>query len=195
MRKAVSGWIGLLVLVASTAHAAAGEEPQAVSGNQVWQGLKGRMALGTAAQLRSEIAAFDADPQKINSLSLMGDYYFTRPWLGSAGGLRATSGLLLGSRTSLWSSPSAIDRRNTGPGSGLYDNENQGADTLPYLGVGYTGLSSKGEWGISADLGLMATTRSGVRLGRVFNGSQSLDDSMRDLRFLPLLQVGVSYSF
>jgi len=29
----------------------------------------------------------------------------------------------------------------------------------------------------------------------VFNGSQSLDDTMRDLRFSPLLQLGVSYSF
>ena len=32
-------------------------------------------------------------------------------------------------------------------------------------------------------------------LGRVFNGNQSLDDVLREMRLSPLVQVGVSYSF
>jgi hypothetical protein len=118
----------------------------------------------------------------------MGDYYLSKPWLGTAGGLRATSGVLLGPRSSLWSSPAAIDRR-------VVDGNADGSSTLPYVGVGYTGLSDKGGWGLSADLGLMASPRSSVRLGKVFNGAQSLDDTLRELRFAPLVQLGVSYAF
>ena len=66
----------------------------------------------------------------------------------------------------------------------------------PYLGIGYTGLSSKGGWGFSADVGVVALSpRSTVKLGRVLGGTQSLDDVLRDMRLSPLLQLGVSYSF
>jgi hypothetical protein len=37
--------------------------------------------------------------------------------------------------------------------------------------------------------------RSAVRLGKVFNGTLTLDDTLREMRFSPLLQLGVSYSF
>ena len=103
--------------------------------------------------------------------------------------------LLLGQRPALWSSPSTVglinvDRRNF-PGEATGD-----ASATPYLGIGYTGSSLKGGWGISADLGLMAITQSsGVRLGKIFNGNQNLDDSVRELRLSPVLQVGVSYAF
>ena len=193
MRKTVSWWVGVVAFAAATAHAASGDGLQSQLDSQGWAGLKGRLTLGTSSPaLRTEFGANDADAQKVNSMSLMGDYYLTRPWLGTAGGLRATSGVLLGSRISLWSSPTSIDRRMAPT---AVATEGSSDSTLPYLGVGYTGLSSKGGWGLSADLGLMATPRSSVRLGRVFNGTQSLDDAMRDLRFAPLLQLGVSYSF
>jgi hypothetical protein len=62
--------------------------------------------------------------------------------------------------------------------------------------LGYTGLSSKGGWGFSADVGVMALSPgSSVKLGRVFSGNQSLDDLLREMRLSPLVQVGVSYSF
>ncbi|MEO8152189.1 MAG: hypothetical protein ABI605_03895 [Rhizobacter sp.] len=191
MRKTVGWWVGVVAFAAATAHAASGDGLQSQFDNQAWDGLRGRLTLGTVTPLRTEVGSIDASTQKVNSMSLMGDYYLSQPWLGTAGGLRATSGVLLGSRVSLWSSPTSMDRRSapTTPADGSSDS------TLPYLGVGYTGLSSKGGWGLSADLGLMATPRSSVRLGKVFNGTQSLDDAMRDLRFAPLLQVGVSYSF
>ena len=64
--------------------------------------------------------------------------------------------------------------------------------TLPYLGLGYTGLSLRGGWSFSADLGLVARTPGNVvKFGR----SQSLDDTVRELRLELVLQFGVSYSF
>lgn len=189
MRKVVCCLVGTLACMATLAHAGSGEGLRTSYDSQAWEGLKGRLSFGTIAPFRGEFGRAASDPLRINSLSLMGDYYIGLPWLGTAGGLRATSGLMLGARASLWSSPSSIDRR-TALTSNL-DGSPDHSSTVPYLGVGYTGLSSKGSWGLSADLGLMALNpRSAVRLG-----TQSLDDTMRDLRFSPLLQFGVSYSF
>ncbi len=71
----------------------------------------------------------------------------------------------------------------------------EGNSSVPYLGVGYTGLQSLratgGGWGFSADVGLVALQpRSAVRFGQ-----QGLSDSLRDLQLSPLLQLGASYSF
>jgi hypothetical protein len=89
-----------------------------------------------------------------------------------------------------------MDRRPVGglvlPFTG--DPANDGA--VPYVGIGYTGLPSRGGWGFSADIGVMALTpESRVKLGRPDGGGQSLDDVLRDLRLSPLVQLGVSYSF
>jgi hypothetical protein len=106
-----------------------------------------------------------------SALSLLGDYYFTGPGFGAGrvgGGLRATSGLYLG---------------DTG-------------GTAPYLGVGYTGASLRGGWGFTADIGLKglsATSGSGLRLGRT--PAPAIDDTLRDLRLAPTLQLGVTYRF
>jgi hypothetical protein len=187
MRKAIGWWVGVLALAASTVHAGPGEEQQFNS--NTWHGLKGRLSFGTVAPLPQEFGITGSDSLNIESLSLMGDYYLSRPWLGTAGGLRATSGLVFGARAALWSSPASVDR-HTVLASGL-DGGSKNSSTLPYVGVGYTGLSSKGRWGLSADLGLMALNpRSAMRLG-----TQSLDDTLRDLRFSPLLQLGLSYAF
>ena len=199
MCKSVRLWVGVLAFAATAAaHAAPGDDLHAAQSEkqaykQAWEGLKARLALGTAAPLRSEFGSADSESLKVNSLSLMGDYYLSRPWMGTEGGLRATSGLLLGPRGSLWSSPAAMDRRVALAGGGFDGNADN--STLPYLGVGYTGLSSKSGWGLSADLGLMVAPRSPVSLGKLVNGTQSFDDTLRDLRFLPVLQLGVSYSF
>lgn len=194
MSRTVLSWCAATALMAVMAgHAWAADASQSISDAQAWEGLKARLALGTnSTASRSELGGtLDTDPQKINSLSLMGDYYLTKPWLGTAGGLRATSGVLFGSRSSIWSSPALLDRRST-PG---YDAGNDSTGTLPYLGVGYTGWSSKGGWGLSADVGLMGTPRSSGRLPKGSTASQSLDDTVRDLRFSPLVQLGLSYSF
>jgi hypothetical protein len=66
---------------------------------------------------------------------------------------------------------------------------------VPYVGIGYSGLkalrATGGGWGFSADLGVMALQpRSAVRFGQ-----QPAYETLRELQFSPLLQVGASYSF
>jgi hypothetical protein len=64
---------------------------------------------------------------------------------------------------------------------------------VPYLGLGYTGLSARGGWGFSADLGLIGSARGqGLQFNRA---GPSLDEVLRDMRLTPVLQLGVSYSF
>jgi hypothetical protein len=124
----------------------------------------------------------------VPSAQLLGDYYFTGPGFGGgrvAGGLRATSGLLIGARSPGLAAPGLSLRRT--------DLAGDSAGTLPYVGVGYTGLSLRGGWAFSADLGLVGTTRTpGLQLQR---SGPSLDEVLRDLRLTPTLQLGVSYSF
>jgi hypothetical protein len=74
--------------------------------------------------------------------------------------------------------------------------EPAGDHTVPYLGVGYSSLVAKSGWSFTADLGVVSRSPGNVvRLGRVFNGGQSLDEVVRDLRLAPHVQLGVSYSF
>ena len=121
---------------------------------------------------------------------------------------RATSGLIVGARASTALSANtgnlagrafSVDHRHAAWVSPLAAVDLQPSTelaTVPYVGVGYTGLSNKGGWGFSADVGLVALSpRSAVKLGRVLGGGQSLDEVLREMRLSPLVQLGVSYSF
>ena len=206
MRKTAWVFAGMLAL-APLPTTAADVESTAAANNaeQVpWTRWQGRLSLGsTAAAWR---LGFESPTFKIASASLMGDYYFGRSLVatGPLGGFRATSGLIFGARSVLSTGQPA----NLTPGSvfsigsRLFVQSPTSVDasdsnaTLPYLGVGYTGLAAHSGWSFSADLGLVAQNPgNAVRLGRVFNGAQSLDDVIRDMRLAPLLQLGVSYSF
>lgn len=139
-------------------------------------------------------------------LALLGDYYLMQqgPSLTGhySGGLRATGGVLIGSRGRPWGWAPGSVRALPGPGAGqrygLWPGPNAAdadelPESLPYVGVGYTGLRSlqDGGWGFSADLGVVALRpRSMVRLGQ-----QSVGDLLRELQLSPMLQFGVSYSF
>ncbi len=183
-----------LAALVTTASAADGLQSREESAHP-WAGLKTRLSISTVTSLRSDFSTALNEGAKVNSLSVMRDYYLNVPWLGASSGLRATSGMLFGAHANTpWSSPSAIERRHVLGSGGHLPGPDQG--TLPYLGVGYTSLSDKSGWGVSADFGLMARNpRSAVQLGRTFTGGQSLDDTLRELRLSPLLQIGVSYSF
>jgi hypothetical protein len=185
-------WIGIGALALVSAQAAmALDAGGGGAGNGLgWSNLQGRISLGTASPgLRIDAPGFDTPTLKLSSLSLMADYYLTPSFnQGAAGGLRATSGVLFGPRSSPWSGPGSgsqfsIDRRINPTPDGSTDSA-----TSPYVGIGYTGLSVKGGWGFSADVGVLAG-----RFGR--NLGQSLDDQVRELRLQPVLQLGVSYSF
>ena len=180
-----------------------------------WSRWQGRVSFAATGPLwKSGSGEFDSGgfdvgrSTAINSLSLLGDYYFSRSLVGpkSVGGFRATSGVIVGPRSQLSisqpymtvASSFSIGRRLFGQSSNPYAI-NAAADTatLPYLGLGYTGLSARGGWSLNADVGMVTQgTGSAVNPGRMFgSGQKGLDDSLRDLRLTPLFQLGVSYSF
>jgi hypothetical protein len=197
---------GLFLNLLGSAYAldaGTGLSPDASLGWARWQG---RIAITTGTPLwRSELLRNESFGLKVQGLGLMGDYYFTHSQLGlhGAGGFRATSGVLVGA-TSLWATQPAsgisgagltVRQRNSNLFTGLAGSEpTSDTTTVPYIGVGYTGSSLKGGWGFAADVGLRALQPgSALRLGR--NGSQSLDELVRELRLTPVVQLGVSYSF
>jgi hypothetical protein len=120
-------------------------------------------------------------------------------YFSQVAGLRATGGMLGLTRNSAlhqWPVSGMAGMANW-PDRKLGGGPVDSNLTLPYVGVGYSnrwlsgpssGLSA---WGISADVGLLAASpRSAVRLGQ-----QALDDTVRDLRLAPVLQLGVSYTY
>jgi len=176
-----------------------------------WPRWQGRLGLGTLSStgLRGEpLQRGDFAELKLGSLSLMGDYYLTGPLLGGSrlsGGLRATSGLVVGPRRALLSNPAlpgqqgspfSLTRLVGGVPLSALDGSNPDLGTAPYLGIGYTGVSIKGGLSFSADLGIAALNPGpGLHFGRVTSGTQSFDDMLRDLRLTPVIQLGLSYSF
>jgi len=150
--------------------------------------------------LRSEFASAEDEGLK---LSLLGDVNFGGPVFGKdmLGGFRATSGVLLKPRMGSSNSglrSSAVhdalgDKRLPSLASGMSFGDNS---ALPYLGLGYGGVSLRGGWSFSADVGLVARTPgNGLKFGKLVNGQQTFDEVLRDLHISPVLQVGVSYAF
>lgn len=156
-------------------------------------------------QLSSADATSDMTPRlggsRILSANLLGDYYLTRSGLsGVNGGLRATGGLLLGplsmsqssSGLALGSGPLSAGRRNFSLGRmDAYSLEPSA--NLSYVGIGYTGRVPDSGFAFSADFGLMSGSVGALRLGR--SNAQGFEDAMRDLRFKPLLQLGLAYNY
>ncbi len=172
-----------------------------------WARWQGRISLGATAPVwRAGLTDYQGAGLKLGGLSLLGDYYFTKSMLGShsVGGFRATSGVLIGARSQYWAGRASlasggglsVGRPAVEPGLFGPDPANESV-TAPYLGVGYTGLSTRGGWSLSADLGVLALTpANAVRFGRLAGTATTpLDDQLRDMRLAPVLQLGVSYSF
>jgi len=136
---------------------------------------------------------------RVLSANLLGDYYLTSSgFTGLSGGLRATGGMLMGplsmSQSSgglaLGSGPVSAGRRSFSLSA--MDGGEPSAN-LSYVGIGYIGRVNGGGLAFSADLGLMSGSYSGLRFGRT--NAQGFEDAMRDLRFKPLLQLGLAYSY
>lgn len=156
-------------------------------------------------QLNSTDPAADGPPHlsgsRVLSANLLGDYYLTRSgFSGLQGGLRATGGLLLGplsmSQSSgglaLGTGPVAAGRRSL-PLHHMNAYSLEPSASLSYVGIGYTGRLQDGGLAFSADFGLMSGGLGSLRLGR--SSAQGFEDAMRDLRFRPLLQLGLSYNY
>jgi hypothetical protein len=135
---------------------------------------------------------------------LLGDYYFSRTRLGEgqvSSGFRATSGVLLGQRLLALGTPALSSNQGTAvtqlrqPRSALpgIESASEPWAAVPYIGFGWSGLSARGGWGVSADLGIAG--RSNGSGGLRVSGNQSLDDLLRELRISPMVQVGISYAF
>lgn len=188
----------------SLAHATEAAAAKTAPDQASWPRLQGRLQLNTVDSSLSPFGELRGASPRLLSASLLGDYYLTGSWLGqrSSGGLRATSGLLMGPMSL------SLGGNSLGAPSGLSLNRQSlslwspGSDstdyntTMPYIGIGYSGQSMRGTWGFKADFGLVGIgANNGLRLGGSSNPAQGLDEMLRDMRFKPLIQVGVSYSF
>ncbi len=181
--------IGLVAvsMLFTLASAAIQAEGLAVGkGDPVWPSWQARhLRLTTPLPSTGWWAGVDFNARRdasTNSL-LLSDYYFSIPgWQLHQGSLRASSGLMLNTRPT---------------GAGLHVGPS-GATTsaAPYVGLGYAGLSAKGAWTLSADIGLIAESPSGaMQFGRALLGHQSLDAALRDMRLTPLVKMAVNYAF
>ena len=175
-----------------------------------WGGWQGRLSVAVQeTPIRSVLAGNDGGLQ-VGAVGLMGDYYFGRSLFGlpTPSGLHATSGLLVGPRAQGWAGQPGLGAQRGAFGAtrrivSIQANAGAASDasydsttTIPYLGFGYSGQASKSGWSFSADLGWVALAAGNVvKFGRVFSGTQGLDDVVRDKRVAPVMQLGVSYSF
>jgi hypothetical protein len=198
------GWLASLMVAASVAHAQnglrVGNDP--ASHDATWPRWQARFGLNASA------SPIDSGTRwQLSAGQLLGDFYWSglRPaGLSRSGGFRATSGLLLGPRALALGTPALA----LPPGSGLTLSHNpwllpgsgmalasESWSALPYVAVGYSGISLRGGWGFTADLGLVGTTGD-LRAGRDSTlGSQGVDELLRELRLVPVLRVGAGYAF
>lgn len=191
----------LLGFAAGSASAAGG---LTVDAKEVpWPTVQARVGLAATAPLAT--SSFAGTGYGLQGGRVLGDYYFgAAPLFGSSrvsGAFRATSGVLLGAHGASLSMATvpriggtvSVSQQSLNAGSSP-DSSADGR-AVPYVGVGYTGLGTKGGWGFTADVGVMGLSSGpGLRLDRSAN-SASLDDTLRELRLTPVLQVGLSYAF
>jgi hypothetical protein len=168
----------------------------------VWPRWQARVGLATTSD--SELLRPAGHSGSFGGL-VLGDYYFARfDRVASNGGLRATGGLLLGAtlaaRTSALADSTMLRsgqglnlsllRSPRGLPLGEFAPASLGA--TPYLGLGWSSESLWGAWGLSADLGVTAGWRTSAAAAA---SSRSLDELLRELRFAPVMNLGVSYAF
>jgi hypothetical protein len=166
-----------------------------------WPQWQARLQVGTQQIVPTPLWSGGEAGLRPRSGALFSDYYVALPQFGQSGGLRLTSGVVLGPRGAVFGPAQTTAASGVGAGSvtrsGLpLSVDPNGENTLawPYVGVGYSDSSVRGGWGFSADLGLAAQNFALQRAARAL-GNQSLDDFVRDLRLTPVLQLGVSYRF
>jgi hypothetical protein len=141
---------------------------------------------------------------KIQSAHVLSDYRL-------GGGFRATVGLVRGAtHLPWWQTPDNAMRSGAGlsvqrmdilSAEGLPTSlTSESNRTVPYVGAGYSGQLTDGTginaWRFQADLGLISLNSSNVaNLGRVLNGSQGLEDLIRELRLRPVMKFTINYKF
>ena len=128
--------------------------------------------------------------------SVLGDYYFANPGYGS---FRASGGLMTGLQGG-----APLLSANAGPrlGMAVQGNGNASAGaadspgTVPYFGFGFSGGAWSNTLSVTADLGLVADRPGAAAgMGRVLFGNQGFENTLREMRLSPVLQLGVRYAF
>ncbi len=168
----------------------------------LWPQLQARITLQTASLTPVSLARHGepgatATRGQILGAAMLGDYVFARPRMGQ---FRTTSGVVLGSMGGApWLSTAAATRldvllRDVGSlGSNV---ANEPPNAMPYLGLGYSSPRLWGNLLVSADFGLAAARPAGMAgVGRALFGAQALDAALRDMRWAPLMQLGLRYSY
>jgi hypothetical protein len=190
------------VLSLSGAHAEGGGLTADAS-RVPWATFQSRIGYAPGAPgWRADFAPSERSGLQVGSVGLLGDVYFGADRAAPgvpASGFHATSGVLIGARSPLLGAAGTADRRLFGASAAAPVAPIEPAldsSTLPYVGIGYSNFWGKSGWSFSADLGVVSQSpANAVRFGRVFGGSQGLDDVVRDMRLGPVVQLGVSYSF
>ena len=194
--------VALAALVASMSPSANAEAPGlSVSEPTPSFGPRLQARVGLTASVSAD-AGNAAGQQQAGVV--LGDYYFSQVRFGMrdvSGGFRATSGLLLGQRSLMLGTPALTSgqgvnftlSRQHRMGSASGETLSEGWSAVPYVGVGWSGVSVRGGWGLSADLGLAGRSSGGLRVNQ--NAGQALDDVLREWRLTPVIHLGVSYAF
>lgn len=170
----------------ATLAAGPGEGLQLGGSASAWSGWQTQLAVLTAPVPGGMQSTWSLGAARLSS-----DHYFDLgplARLGDAGGLRATSALLLGSRSLALGAPGGQPLWRT---VGQAEAGDFGA--TPYVGLGYSAWWQRSGLGVSADLGLMAQ-RPGQGL-RALGGGSGLDNTVRALQLSPVFQLNLSYGF
>jgi hypothetical protein len=203
--KAVRLALALAVLattLSATAQQGLQARPEAVASASV--GFGGPDALRLRLQqgdLRLDLGYQQTGAQAARA-RVFGDFFLTGPGFGQgqvSGGLRLTSGVTFGLPQETGAQgPHAGPAPVLRPKGGFLWREPESAQrvALPYIGVGYSSMSVREGWGVSADIGL-GGQRPGERwrLGSGGGIAAQAERVLSDVRMAPVLQVGVSYAF
>lgn len=181
----------LLAMATSAQMAGAADGLVAPAADLWWPGWQARIALQTnlATPLHAaRWAQAQAEPQGsrgVAGAALLGDYTFTRAWLGA---WRATSGLVAGSL------PGTIGRPAPLAWGGNVTAE--AINTVPYVGLGFSRQALNDSLSIVADVGVVASSPTNFgNLGRAVFGNAGVENAWRDMRLSPMWQLGVRYAF
>jgi hypothetical protein len=183
----------ILALAALPVWAAA-QSPATIDSHWSLPRVQARVGLNSVQGNDGQVASWQQQAGVV-----LGDYYFSRTRLGSSdvsSGFRATSGVWMGPRSMALGTPAlsggqilamtALTRQ-----ARALEPAAESWSAVPYLGLGWSGASVRGGWGVTADFGFAARPATGLRPG----ATQGLDDLLRELRLTPVLHLGVSYAF
>lgn len=208
--------VSVLLMAFMAVPAVAGEGLKVNPASSFWYGEGSNIRLNalwvaTAPSIGQRWAGMGRANPGPAGAAVVGDYYFSAATPAqrlNRSGFRASSGLLIKqpgvSLSELaWSSRAAATfgtpahlQLSSAIGSLEPSADTYTYSTMPYVGIGYSGIHAKSGWGFWADVGLvMQNPGNMLGVGRVVSGSQSAEDLVRELRLSPLLQLGVNYSF